>query len=270
MVKKDGETGRRLLVFGVVFVIVGGACVAAAGLWGERPRLAGALLSAWAVHELGHWLGTLALGFRGDWRLWGTLGPAVEPPPACQGWRESVVALAGPGVNLLLAAAAKARGFEGLFAANFVMAAVNLPPFLPLDGGKALRGILSGIFGWLGVSRLLLLWGKGLALAFVGVVYWFGLNRWLILGAVWLYLLACREEGNLPYLLGSRLGACVGQRGRPRRLIRARSDASVYQVMEKMAPGWRNMVRVGGKRLEGDDLVREWLAGRGRARVGEL
>ena len=119
-------------------------------------------------------------------------------PPSCQGWRESYVALGGPAANLLLLAAAWRWDWPQLLAGNLVMAAVNLLPFLPLDGGKALRGLAGSVFSWLAVSRFLLLWGKAAALAFAGVVYYFGLRRWLL-------LVAGREEQNLPYLHMLRL-----------------------------------------------------------------
>lgn len=247
----------------VVWCIFGAGCAMAAGIWGEKPQLAGFLVIGWLVHELGHWLALRAMGFRGELKVRGALGAAVDLPPGCQGWREGVAALAGPAANLIVLLAAKMGGWELLFAANFVMAAVNLLPFLPLDGGKAIRGFFGGIFSWFNISKLLLLWGKGLAIAYVGVVYWFGLERWLLLGAVWLYLLACLEERSLPYLLGTRLEACLGERWRPRRTVRARAGEPLYRVVERFSPGWRNMVISGGERIEGDDLVRRWLGGEG-------
>jgi len=164
-----------------------------------------ALLAAWLAHEFGHWLALRSLGQAGCLRNRWLLGVALEVPPSCQGWRESYVALAGPGANLLLLLMARRLDMPQLFAANFVLAAVNLLPFLPLDGGKALRGLLGGWCSWLGVSRFLLLLGKAAALAFAGAVYYFGLRRWLLLLAAWLYLVAWREERNLPYLQLLRL-----------------------------------------------------------------
>lgn len=222
--------------------------------------MTGALLAAWLLHEFGHWLALRLLGFspalQGRWLL----GLALELPPACQGWRESAAALAGPCANLLALALDAACGWEEAFAANFVMAAVNLLPFLPLDGGKLLRGLLSGRWSWLGVSRFLLFWGKGAALAVPGLVYWFGLSRWLLLAALWLYLLAAREERSLPYLLTARLYACRGQSLRPRRLLRPQGKAlSDPKLLRRFSPGWRNLVCWEGECVEGDRLVEDWL-----------
>ncbi len=162
------------------------------------------LLAAWLAHEFGHWLALRGLGLTGGLRNRWLLGVALEVPPACQGWRESYVALAGPAANFLLAGLAAALAWQQFFAANFVLAAVNLLPVLPLDGGKALRGLLGGGH-WLGCSRFLLLLGKSAALAMAGAVYYFGLRRFLLLLAGWLYLVAWREERNLPYLYMLRL-----------------------------------------------------------------
>ena len=62
-----------------------------------------ALLTAWLLHELGHWLALHSLGMAGRLHNRWFLGVALEVPLACQGWRESYVAVAGPLANLLLA-----------------------------------------------------------------------------------------------------------------------------------------------------------------------
>lgn len=233
-------------------------------------RLLAAMLAAWLLHELGHWLALRSLGLGGRRHHRGLLGLAMEVPAACQGWRESWVALAGPAANLLALLLTQCLAWQELFAANFVLAGFNLLPLLPLDGGRALRGMLSGLCGWLGLSRFMLLWGKAAALAFAGSVYYFGLQRWLLLLALWLYLVAWREEQSLPYLLGVRLAAGVGQNARPRRRLRPRRDLPLYQLVEGFSPGWRNLVIWRGRRLDGDRLVEEWLAGGGAQRLSEL
>jgi stage IV sporulation protein FB len=95
-------------------------------------------------------------------------------------------------------------GWQSGFEANFVLAVVNMLPFLPLDGGKVLRGLLSGLFGWERLSRFLLLLGQGAALAFVGVIYYFNLPHVQLFLALWLYLLAWQEQRNLPVIIGVR------------------------------------------------------------------
>lgn len=80
-----------------------------------------ALLTAWLLHELGHWLALRSLGMAGRLHNRWFLGVALEVPPACRGWRESYVAVAGPLANLLLAVFAWRWDYSSLLAANFVL-----------------------------------------------------------------------------------------------------------------------------------------------------
>lgn len=228
-----------------------------------------ALLAAWLLHELGHWLMLRVLGLRVGLRNRWLLGVAVEMDAACQGWREALVAAAGPSANLLGLAVCRGIAWQVGFEANFVMAAVNLLPFLPLDGGKLLRGLLAGALGWHRVTDWLLLWGQGAALAFVLTIWYFGLHHWLLVLAGWLYLVARREKSCAPFVLERGLAACMGQARRPRRIVRVRRDMAVYQVVRRLSPGWHNWVCCGGRLLDGDVLVREMLAGEGLRAVGE-
>ncbi len=227
-----------------------------------------ALLLAWLVHELGHWLMLRRLGLGSGLRNRWVLGVAMEMDIACQGWREAVVAAAGPAANLLLLTVCRAVGWQTGFEANFVMAAVNMLPFLPLDGGKLLRALLSGVMSWQRVTALLLVWGQGAALAFAMSIWYFGLQRWLLLLAGWLYLVALRERQCAPFVAEAALAACVGQRLRPYRIVNVRRDMPVYQAMRLLSPGWRNWLCCGGRLVDGDRLVRDWLAGGGSQTLG--
>lgn len=50
---------------------------------------------------------------------------------------------------------------------NFWLAAFNLLPVLPLDGGRIVRGLLAGSFGFVPTTRFLAAAGKCLGGAFV-------------------------------------------------------------------------------------------------------
>lgn len=91
-------------------------------------QLLAVMLAAWLLHELGHWLALHSLGLGGRLHNRWLLGLSMEVPPACQGWRESLVALAGPGANLLALPLAQHLGWQEFFAANFVLAGFNLLP----------------------------------------------------------------------------------------------------------------------------------------------
>lgn len=230
------------------------------------------LAVAFPLHELGHLLALRALGVRGGLKL-GALGLAVRVPPAVQGWRGAVVAAAGPCANLLvmwLALPGHLPLLQTLAQVNFVLAAVNLLPILPLDGGRVVLGWLSGAVAWRRLAGVLLFVARAWAVALVLCVYYFGLARWLVVAALWLYLLAMAEERRLAYQLVSGLVACRGQAGRPVRRIKLRRDEPLWRVVRRMSPGWRNVVWLDGRGVDGDELIGLYEEGAGARKMAEI
>ena len=101
--------------------------------------------------------------------------------------QELVVALAGPAVNVAIAAvlfpliALTGKAFLAqLFAINLVLALFNMLPAFPMDGGRVLRALLAQRMSYVRATDLAATIGKGMAmlLAFAGL---FGLPG--VLGA---------------------------------------------------------------------------------------
>ncbi len=143
-------------------------------------------------HEVGHAVVARALGFRVH-RVVATLmgGHTAYDGTGATPGRTAAVAVAGPAVNLLLAAlgwfAASTLGWpESLFASafawmNLLLAGFNLLPGLPLDGGAALQSLVWGVSGRRDLGILVAGWaGRVLA---VGIVLWFGVAP-LLAGSV--------------------------------------------------------------------------------------
>ncbi|MER3399973.1 MAG: hypothetical protein C4313_02375 [Thermoflexus sp.] len=130
--------------------LAGGRAALRQGLWW------GMLFGAVLIHELGHLLAARLLGLPvTEVVLWPLGGfTMIRLPPARFG-AELIIALAGPGVNLLLAAGIHLLGIapdadgitsEALRAAGWVNALLglfNLMPVFPMDGGRILRGLLA-------------------------------------------------------------------------------------------------------------------------------
>jgi len=172
-----------------------------------------------ALHELGH----AAVAVRQGVPISGiTLYPfggvarMTRRPP--RGRTELLIAAAGPGVNLAIAAILYAisggavaaadgplvtRMLVVLFWANLILAGFNLLPAFPLDGGRMLRGVLTMRLGWARAT----VWAASIGQVAAVVLILVGIteNFWLIVAGLLIlpaanaelrYALAVRQFGN--------------------------------------------------------------------------
>jgi Zn-dependent protease len=227
-----------------------------------------AIFATIVLHELAHALVARRFGARTrNITLYPIGGIAhLERMPA-QPRHEALVAMAGPLVNLaiggallgLLYAAQRPVGWPGddgasLLASfawtNLAIGLFNLLPAFPMDGGRALRAVLSMRLGPLAATRIATSIGKGMALlfAFAGLAT----NPMLLLIAVFVWLAASEEMVRSD--LGARLaGLSVAQA----------MSASVPVMRPDDALGLAPAIAAGSRGLdvavmEGDRLV-GWL-----------
>lgn len=157
----------------------------------DRQNILPLALLACALHELGHYLAIRLLGGEVRRVRLTAIGAEMALESDLSYGREGFAALAGPGVNLVLALLfcrfEWGLTFSGL---NLALGCFNLTPVGGLDGGRALRCTLAllagpGLAEWAGewLDRLFtgVLLGLGLLLA-VG-----GGNFTLLLAALWLF-----------------------------------------------------------------------------------
>ena len=174
---------------------------------------------------------------------------------------ELAIAAAGPACNLVLAMTAlsldrflplppeRVRLFVDV---NLGMAALNLLPVLPLDGGRMVRGLLARRFDVIRVTRLAAAFGMAaagvLALLFLWMALHGTLNLSVLLMAIFLLLAAWREYRMAPTLLYRGL---AGQRGRlsdrsalPVRQLVVRQDMTLAALAHRLTPGFYHIVTV--------------------------
>jgi Zn-dependent protease len=219
------------------------------------------------LHELGHCWVALLLGLPVQRVRLFLLGGVTElGRPVLRPRDEALVAAAGPAVSVLLAAAATAAAvtFDGrtvawllaaqLAVANAVVAAVNLLPGLPLDGGLVLRAGVWALTGRRGAATItaavagvavgvgLLGWGlyslgtaaDGAWLRFAVAV----LTSWFVLGAAFAELGRERERG--------RTGEPVSLSGLVLPLLELPAESPVADAMAAAAGRGVLLVRADG------------------------
>ncbi|MFO0907628.1 MAG: site-2 protease family protein [Isosphaeraceae bacterium] len=165
------------------------------------------------LHEYGHALMARRFGIEtADITLYPIGGVArLMRLPRSPG-AELLIALAGPAVNVAIAAGLAALGIVGiwepegllgwfafeLMVVNLLLAAFNLIPAFPMDGGRVLRAILSGWVGRLEATRLAAGLGRGLAVLFGVYSLINGPWTWLVL-AVFVYFAAGAERSRVEF-----------------------------------------------------------------------
>lgn len=179
------------LLLGLVFVAFG--------------HLAGVALVCLAfasivVHELGHALVARRLGVRVsgiELSFFGGAAKMVELPRSAND--ELAIAAAGPavslaigGAGLLLAGATHVGLFAWIGWTNLILAAFNLVPALPMDGGRILRALLTRKMDFVRATDVAVRVSRVTAVAFGALGL---LGAWeLLFLAPYLWILASRER----------------------------------------------------------------------------
>lgn len=163
----------------------------------EGPEQAGLGLLALLLHETGHLLTARGLGYRvRSLELW-PFGAALSMDLSTGSRGALPVALAGPLCSMAAAAMSllllrllpQTEGvMEPFFCMNLSLAAVNLLPAEPLDGGRALASLLSRPLGARRARRLtawtgLVLGGALFSLGVYGAILGVGSERALLFAA---------------------------------------------------------------------------------------
>lgn len=218
---------------------------------------------AWLCHELGHYIAALLLGFQPS--ITGIFG-ALLISPRCQGWRESLVAAAGPAINLLLMVLLPGQWSfcQGLLAIG------NLLPVLPLDGGRLLRGLLTWLDNWLFWTKALALCGMalGLVLAVLGFLLGYSGFGGLITGII-LFYLAWREWRFATLHFWQAILASPCQEGWVKHLA-LNSSLPITVAVKFLRPGYRCQIETENGEISGAAVITAFVSGNGSLPISLL
>lgn len=197
----------------------GGGLLAAASAVG----MIGTIFGCVVLHEMGHALAArhFGIGTR-DITLYPIGGVAnLERIPA-KPFQELVIAVAGPLVNVAIAAAvavvfavdagigaAVLHPFSGgfltwLLAINVWLVLFNLIPAFPMDGGRVLRAVLAMVLPYRSATRIAGRIGQGLAVTF-GLLGLFSGSWNLVIIAAFVFLVAAAEINRVTRIQPSYL-----------------------------------------------------------------
>lgn len=170
-------------------------------LW-MRLLVIAALFVCVVLHELGHALTAREFGIPTHRIVLSPLGGIAQLERISQKpWEEFCIAIAGPLVNVMIAALLGIMMLAGYFVfadamqtmmweflsvllgLNVIMVVFNMLPAFPMDGGRVLRAMLAGALGILPGTRIAVAVGTVMA-AFIGIggMLYFGNPILLLIG----------------------------------------------------------------------------------------
>jgi Zn-dependent protease len=185
-----------LLLLALVFVAGGG--IAGGGIAGVL--WIGLVFGSVLLHELGHALVARRVGVHVSGIELSFLGGAakmVQMPRSAN--HEVAIAAAGPAVSLVLGGAGLGLGallhmplLGALGGINLVLAAFNLIPALPMDGGRILRALLTRKMDFIRATDVSVQVARVVAVGF-GIIGLMGAYQLLVL-APFLWMMGTRER----------------------------------------------------------------------------
>ncbi|MGB9987109.1 CBS domain-containing protein [Salarchaeum japonicum] len=204
------------------------------------------LFAGVVLHELGHSLVAIRYGYPIDsitlWILGGIASLSEQP----EDWKhEFTIAIAGPFVSIVLGALSwvvltlfppsleLVRFVFGYLALmNFALAAFNLLPGFPMDGGRVLRSLLARNRPFARATQMAAEVGKMFAIV-LGILGLF-VNLFLILIAFFIYI-GASSESQRTTMNAAFEGVSVADVMTPERDLKTVSkDTTVAELMERM------------------------------------
>ncbi|HZK54117.1 MAG TPA: M50 family metallopeptidase [Desulfosporosinus sp.] len=230
-------------------------------------------------HELAHLLTTRAYGFKIVGLELFPFGGAAYSEDLFEGRKreESIISLAGPALNIVLLFGAQILRWQGLWTGelaedfvrfNFWLAAFNLIPVLPLDGGRVVRAFFAESFGYVKTTKFLAWSGKwlGLLIALFGIVLWGqgkfteGALSYIILGGFFWYA-GSKEmaKAHITFLRQlTRKKEDLLKKGLMRSFwVTVSSDTHLVRIVEQFTPDRYAMISLTNQAMGLDKILTE-------------
>lgn len=281
LVKLSGVSIRIHPTFLVVLVLYGVLGLAAQAL------LVFALVLG---HELAHLLTARAYGFKVLGLELFPFGGAAYSDDLFEGRKleESIMALAGPAFNVVLLFGAQILRWNGWWSGelsddfvrfNLWLAAFNLIPVLPLDGGRVMRALFAGAFGFVRTTKFLAWAGKWLGVLFIlyGIIlgvqgkFTEGPLLFLVLGGF--FWLAGSKEISSAHIIFlrqlTRKKEELRKKGQMRSfLLTVQGSTPLVRIVENFTPDRYAMVTLTNQEMRLDKLLTETDIVEGMLREG--
>ncbi|SPF45501.1 Peptidase M50 family protein [Candidatus Desulfosporosinus infrequens] len=241
-------------------------------------------------HELAHLLTAKAYGFKIVGLELFPFGGAAYCDDLFEGRKleESVMAFAGPAFNVVLLFGAQVLRWNGMWAGelaedfvryNFWLAAFNLIPVLPLDGGRVLRAICAEGFGFVRTTKFLARAGQwlGVLFALYGILLWSkgnfteGTLTYIILGGF--FWLAGSKEISAAHITFLRQLTRKKEELVKKGLMRSKwltvhSSTPLVRIVEEFTPDRYALVSLTNEKMGLDKILTETDVVEGMMREG--